>query len=159
MRKRGFSLLEVVLVLVLFSVLAALGFQVFTAARMRIDAASARHSVRGVVSAERRLWVRESRFSSDTGELTNLEGAYTYVGGSTPSTDKSVISVAAGTSDGLEAVGIAVRERGVCEIAVVVGPGTPEPQTGSWLLGDGEAVCNGLQAFSNYGPGSGEWRL
>lgn len=156
MLRRGFTLLEMVVTLLLIGLLAGVGVSSYQAIQGHADEAGARHAVRAVVLAEQRLWQREGAFTEDAAELAALEGAYSYVGGSTASTGPTQVSVALGLDDGLDAVGIAVSHGGRCAVAVVVGPNAPSPSTGSWGR-ERPWACTGLQAFNHYGVGA--WDL
>lgn len=156
MDRRGFTLLEMVVTMLIAGMLAGIGVASYQSVRQHVDEASARQAARAVVLAEQRLWQRQGAFSEDPTELEALEGAYSYVDGTTPSTHDTQVSVALGLADGLDAVGIAVSQQGRCVVVVVVGPGEPVPYTGSWGA-DRQWSCTGNQAFNHYGVG--EWEL
>ena len=155
-RRRGFTLIELVVVMVVASIVASIGFFTLSSMREGTDLTSAQTSVRAVALAQQRQWGREQAFA-DAGELSSMDSKYTYRDAAAASGGYQEVSVdAAAEHDGAEAVVLAAAEQDQCAFAVVVDPQVGDPVTGSFTVGSGR-TCSAQAVPSHLGEGA--WKL
>jgi type II secretory pathway pseudopilin PulG len=137
------ELIVVVVVLGMLGALVGLGYSGMT---RRTERSAAEQTVRTVVLAEQLRFRSRGQFAADPAVLATLEPDLTFVAAPAASTDPGTVSVSAGTFDGLPAVGVAVRSRDDCVVAVVVNPDLGDPVTGRFVV-DEFFACTGDDAF------------
>lgn len=147
--RRGTSVLEVTVVLVIFGVLVAGLYATYGAVTQASGEESAKHTLRSVTAAQQLRYESRGAFSDDPSDLGNLEPAWTYVAGTTAAASYEHVSVEVGRHDGADAVAAATSYGTSCVGVVIYDPAVRAPVTGSWDSGD--APCDAVQAFAHAG--------
>ncbi|HZT66343.1 MAG TPA: prepilin-type N-terminal cleavage/methylation domain-containing protein [Acidimicrobiales bacterium] len=164
--ERGFTLIELMVVILIIAILLAIAIPTFLGARTRAQDRAAQSSLRNALtSADVGYANMDSYFQSDATHLTSLEPALTFCdattqatacsGGST-STSPNEISVAQGdvVSGPQQWGGAALSKSGTCFYVSVVkaGTGSNNKGVGTWYGQDNSssaaANCTGAKALT-----------
>lgn len=141
MRHRsGFSLLEVIVVLVIVAILAAAGSLTFASISGTANEREARRRVDRVVLAERTWAARNASWTNDANELL-LGRGLTLVSG--PSLTTSEVSVS--VEDGLHLGLAAIADGGSCQAKYLGDPLTGRVET--WVAIPDDQPCSGRSAL------------
>lgn len=92
----GFTLIELMVVVLIIAILVAIAVPTFMGARERAQDRSAQSSARNSLSAARVLWADAGNYESAdiVADLSAIEGNITFVTGAANSTDSNTVSVA-----------------------------------------------------------------
>jgi prepilin-type N-terminal cleavage/methylation domain-containing protein len=148
MRRRGYTLLEMIVVLTLLSIaLAGAGFA-YVAIAGNVDAANAENTVNGVLAAQQERYSTRTAYTDDLERLADMnpDVAFVAVAG-----NETQVSVAVGTVDGTDAVAATARSGDRCVAGVAVDPRVATtPAEVSWERTDAQR-CTGSEAFVQIG--------
>ena len=86
-RDKGFTLIELMIVIAIIGILAAIAIPQFSAYRKRSYNSSAQSDVRNIATAEEAYYVDESSYTSTVGSLTGASYGYFQSGSVTVGTD------------------------------------------------------------------------
>jgi type IV pilus assembly protein PilA len=148
--EEGFTLIELMVVVLIIAILIAIAIPQFLGARARAQDAAAKSSLRNALTAAKTAYVDKSDYSvaTDT-DLPAIEPSLTYVPAGTASTDFKMVSVAV-TGSNQTWSGAAFSKSGQCfwikDVATGVG-------TAGTFYGTG-ATCTGTAAA---GAAGGSW--
>lgn len=138
--RRGFSLLEVIVVLVIVALLAAVGSLTFTRLSGTTNEREARRRIDRVVLAERTWAVKNASWTNDANELV-LGRGLTLVAG--PSRTPGEVSVS--VEDGLHLGLAATADGGSCQAKYLGDPLTGRAET--WVVIPADQPCSGRSAL------------
>jgi type IV pilus assembly protein PilA len=82
--ERGFTLVELMTVILIIAVLVLLALPTFLGARTRAYDASAKANIRNAFAAERAYYTDTLTYTTNPATMTAIEAAITYVDGDTP---------------------------------------------------------------------------
>jgi type IV pilus assembly protein PilA len=82
--ERGFSLIELMTVILMVGILTSIALPMFLGARVRASDRAAQANVRNAFSAEKAHYTDTLTYTEDPATLSSLEAALTYVTGDTP---------------------------------------------------------------------------
>lgn len=138
----GFTLIEVMVVVLIIGVLLAIGVPTFLGARERAQDRSAQSSVRTAQSSALVIYTDDSDFRDVTvSALRTAEPGFTWLSGNSASNDDGRISIAA-RSNGTEWGAAAMSDSGTCFYIRL-------RESGTTLYGSSSsASCTGNQALS-----------
>ena len=100
--EEGFTLIELMVVVLIIAILIAIAIPQFLGARQRAQDAAAKSSLRNALTAAKTAYVDNSDYSTATsaaGQLDTIEPSLTYVAAGTNSTDFKMISVSVTNSN------------------------------------------------------------
>ncbi len=148
-KEGGFTLIEVMVVVLIIGVLLAIGVPTFLGARERAQDRSAQSSVRVAQSSALVVYTDDSDFTdANVRALRAAEPGFTWINGNAASTDEKRVSVAA-RSNGTEWGAAAMSDSGTCFYIRL-------REAGTTLYGSSSsASCTGNSALSR--ARSTEW--
>ena len=113
--EEGFTLIELMVVVLIIAILLAIAIPTFLGARDRANNRAAQSSLRNALSAAKTLYTDNQDYASasDTA-LAAIEPALTFVASGTSSTTFKTVSVAPGTSPSTVWIGAALSKTGTC---------------------------------------------
>jgi type IV pilus assembly protein PilA len=82
--ERGFTLVELMVVVLIISILVVLALPTFLGARVRASDRATQANIRNAFAAERAYYTDTLTYTTDPVEMTAIEAAITYVDGDTP---------------------------------------------------------------------------
>ena len=82
--ERGFTLIELMVVVMIIGVLVAIGLPTFLGTRIRAYDAAAHSDIRNAFAAEKAYYSDNATYTTDPATMTSIEAAITYVDGDTP---------------------------------------------------------------------------
>jgi type IV pilus assembly protein PilA len=82
--ERGFTLIELMVVVMIIGVLVAIGLPTFLGTRTRAYDAAAHSDIRNAFAAEKAFYSDNATYTTDPATMTSIEAAITYVDGDTP---------------------------------------------------------------------------
>ena len=82
--ERGFTLIELMAVILIIAVLVLLGLPAYLGTRVRTWDRAAQANIRNAFAAERAYYTDELTYTTDPATMTAIEAALTYVDGDTP---------------------------------------------------------------------------
>ena len=123
---KGFTLIELMVVVLIIAILIAIAIPTFLGARKRAQDRAAQSSLRNTVTAAKTLFTDKEDYSTATqGALTSTEPSITFNNATTTSTDPTTVSVDGGTSPSQKFIGAAYSKAGNCWfVRDVAGPGS-----------------------------------
>lgn len=90
-KEEGFTLIELMVVVLIIAILLAIAIPTFLGARSRAQNRSAQSNLRNALTAEKTAYTDAQSYSSDTAALGSIEPSLTWVAGSTaPATGSNV---------------------------------------------------------------------
>ena len=82
--ERGFTLIELMVVVMIIGVLVAIGLPTFLGTRTRAYDAAAHSDIRNAFAAEKAFYSDNATYTTDPATMTAIEAAITYLAGDTP---------------------------------------------------------------------------
>jgi type IV pilus assembly protein PilA len=82
--ERGFTLVELMVVVMIIGVLVTIGLPTFLGTRTRAYDAAAHSDIRNAFAAEKAFYSDNATYTTDPATMTSIEAAITYVDGDTP---------------------------------------------------------------------------
>jgi len=160
--EEGFTLIELMVVVLIIAILIAIAIPTFLGARQRANNRAAQSSLRNALTAAKTLYTDQNDYStalpgSATTGLQSVEPSLTYVATGVASTDPKTVSVDVATPTGGVASskwsGAAMSKSGKCYIIsdIATGPGTTYNSTST------PANCTGTYAAANPGAAGSSW--
>ena len=96
-RDDGFTLIELMVVVLIIAILIAIAIPTFLGARQRAQNRSAQSNIRNTLTAEKTFYTDNQAYSASSGALQAIEPALTYVT-TTPASGTTQVYVATGTT-------------------------------------------------------------
>ena len=82
--ERGFTLIELMVVVMIIGVLVTIALPTFLGTRTRAYDAAAHSDIRNAFAAEKAYYSDNATYTTDPATMTSIEAAITYLGGDTP---------------------------------------------------------------------------
>ena len=96
-KEEGFTLIELMVVVLIIAILLAIAIPTFLGARSRAQNRSAQSNLRNALTAEKTAYTDAQTYSSDTAALASIEPSLTFVT-ATPATGANQVEVVTGNS-------------------------------------------------------------
>ena len=137
---KGFTLIELMVVVLIIAILIAIAIPTFLGARARAQDRAAQSSLRNSVTAAKAIFTdNEDYADADAATLALGEPALVFVASAVASTDQNMVSVDPGTTPSTRFVGAVLSKADKCwYVQDVVSPGT-NPGT-KWAFNDQPAA-------------------
>lgn len=151
-RRRGFTMVEAAVVLVVLGVLAGAVVAASRGVTSRTNDTQGRNILRGVAAAEEIQYRRFASFVSSDAGLAALDTGATFTTAGGESTIAGAISVATGTTGGTEVVGMAtLTKSGTCLTLRVSDPASTLADTTAQFTPSAGGPCTGATALAQTG--------
>ena len=122
MRIKGFSTIEITVVLVVIAILAVVGYNTYTSLSSKVSEAEASTTMKVVINLEKIFYTSNNFFATEGDELKGIENAYNYYGKNIAVEGATDVSVGVVENEsGEEILVIAVEAKGNCVVAEVLG--------------------------------------
>ena len=96
--EQGFTLIELMVVLLIIAILLAIAIPVFLGAKNSANARSSQSNLRNALTAEQSTWTNNQVFDDTTANMTGLEPSLNWVNGAVASEGGNTVSVTTGKS-------------------------------------------------------------
>jgi type IV pilus assembly protein PilA len=112
-REGGFTLIELMVVVLIIAILIAIAIPTFLGARQRAQNRAAQSSLRNALTAAKTIYTDSQTYASATvGAMTTVEPSLDFADSTTPSTNQNTVSVASSAAGVFSAA--AMSQSGTC---------------------------------------------
>lgn len=156
-RLRGFTLVEMIVVVVILSILATLITSLYFSTFTKVQDTPQRDALRALAADEETYFGTYGSFAITASALAQLEPNYSYVIGTAVSTGPGVVSVSQGTIGTATVAGVAILgPSGQCNIIIVFDPTQSSTNITDRFTPTSTAPCSGAYAVTDTSP-SNPW--